>query len=152
MPKGPEDKARKDIDAMLEKAGWKVQDMNRLNLRAAQGVAVREFPLDTGHADYLLFVDQKAVGIIEAKAEGTTLGGVAEQSRKYLTGLPEEIPHVTLPLPFAYESTGVETYFRGLRDPAVRSGRCSVSTRLRPCQSGWGRRTPCVPDAKKCRL
>ncbi len=123
MPAGPEDQAREAIDAMLEAAGWQVQDLDRLNLRAAQGVAVREFPTNVGPVDYLLFVDRKAVGVLEAKPEGTTLGGVAEQSKKYSAGLPEEIPHVTLPLPFAYESTGVETYFRDLRDPAPRSRR-----------------------------
>jgi len=87
------------------------------------GVAVRYFPLKTGEADYLLFVDRKAAGALEAKAEGTTLGGVAEQSDKYLVGLPDQIPSYQSPLPFAYESTGVETYFRDLRDPEPRSRR-----------------------------
>ncbi len=91
--------------------------MNALNLGASLGVAVREFPLETGYADYLLFLGRKAVGAIEAKAEGTTLSGVAEQSGKYLVGLPPSIPHVSSPLPFAYESTGTETFFRDLRDP-----------------------------------
>jgi type I restriction enzyme R subunit len=63
------------------------------------------------------------VGVIEAKAEGTTLSGVAEQSAAYLTGLPANIPHVQLPLPFALESTGVETFFRDERDPEPRSRR-----------------------------
>jgi type I restriction enzyme R subunit len=84
---------------------------------------VREFPLITGYADYLLFVNRKAAGVIEAKHEGTTLSGVAEQSEKYLAGIPENIPHVQNPLPFAYESTGIETYFRDLRDPDPRSRR-----------------------------
>ena len=121
MPEGPEDQARKDIDAMLEKAGWQVQSMDELNLRAGQGVAVREFPTDEGPVDYLLFVDREAAGVLEAKPEGMTLGGVAEQSGKYSAGLPEDIPHVQRPLPLAYESTGVETYFRDLRDPQPRS-------------------------------
>ncbi|NLA12586.1 MAG: DEAD/DEAH box helicase family protein, partial [Firmicutes bacterium] len=97
--------------------------MGELNLGAAPGVAVREFPLTTGFADYLLFVDRKAIGAIEAKPEGTTLSGVAEQSEKYLTGVPENIPQVSKPLPFAYESTGAETFFRDTRDPAPRSRR-----------------------------
>jgi type I restriction enzyme R subunit len=113
----PEEQARETIDNLLEAAGWCVQDREALNLGAARGVAVREFPLTTGFADYLLFVDRKAVSVIEAKPEGTTLSGVAEQSAAYLTGLPANIPHVQLPLPFAYESTGVETFFRDERDP-----------------------------------
>ncbi len=88
-----------------------------MNMYAGRGIAVREFPLQTGFADYLLFVDRKAVGVIEAKAEGVTLSGVAEQAGQYSIGLPANIPHVTLPLPFLYESTGVETYFRDERDP-----------------------------------
>ena len=84
----PEQLARQQIDQQLEAAGWVVQDYKKLNLSAGVGIAVREFPLKTGYADYLLFVKRKAVGAIEAKAEGTTLGGVAEQSAKYLAGLP----------------------------------------------------------------
>ena len=101
----------KIIDPKLEAAGWILQDRNQMNLHAGRGIAVREFPLVTGYADYLLFVDRKAVGVVEAKAEGTTLGGVAEQSSTYLVGLPENIPHIQLPLPFAYESNGEEIFF-----------------------------------------
>ena len=119
----PEQQARQQIDALLAAAGWAVQDRDRVNLGAAPGVAVREFHLATGDADYLLFVDRKATGVIEAKPAGTTLSGVAEQSAKYLVGLADEVPHVELPLPFAYESTGTETYFRDERDPDPRSRR-----------------------------
>jgi type I restriction enzyme, R subunit len=84
----PKEEARQQIDKLLEAAGWKVQDYKRLNLGASLGVDVREFPLKTGEVDYLLFVDRKAVGIIEAKPEGATLGGADWQSDKYLRGLP----------------------------------------------------------------
>lgn len=120
---GAEERAREIIDRQLKLAGWVVQDMDRLNLGASAGVAVREFPLTTGFADYLLFVDRKAVGAVEAKPVGTTLSGVAEQSEKYLSGVPENIPQVQRPLPFAYESTGSETFFRDSRDPEPRSRR-----------------------------
>lgn len=113
----PEEEARKKIDQLLEAAGWEIQDIKELNLGASLGVAVREFPLKSGPADYLLFVDRKAVGVVEAKPVGTTLSGVAEQTGGYLTGVPENLPHVQEPLPFAYESTGIETFFRDLRDP-----------------------------------
>ena len=123
MPPTPESLARENIDAQLAACGWIIQDRAKLNLHAGKGVAVREFPLQTGVADYLLFVDRKAVGVIEAKAEGVTLSGVAEQAGMYSIGLPANIPHVTLPLPFLYESTGVETFFRDERDPQPRSRR-----------------------------
>ena len=104
-------------------AGWQIQDFHDLNLGVALGVVVREFPLQSGFADYLLFIDREAVGAIEAKPEGTTLSGVEEQTGGYLYGLPEEIPHFSNPLPFGYESTGTETFFVDLRDPNPRSRR-----------------------------
>jgi len=73
----PEELARINIDKQLINAGWVIQDRVQMNLYAGRGVAVREFPLQTGEADYLLFVDRKAVGVVEAKPEGTTLSGVA---------------------------------------------------------------------------
>lgn len=119
----PEEKARQKIDQMLQASGWEVQDNRQVNLGAGLGVAVREFPLKSGLADYMLFIDRKAAGVIEAKPSGTTLSGVAEQSDKYLFGLPNNLRCHQKPLPFAYESTGTETFFRDLRDPDYRSRR-----------------------------
>ncbi len=119
----PEESSRKKIDSLLELAGWKIQDYKELNLGSAIGVAVREYPLKSGFADYMLFVERHAVGVVEAKPEGTTLSGVSEQTEKYLRNFPEIIPHIGDFLPFAYESTGVETYFRDIRDPYCRSRR-----------------------------
>ena len=121
---GPEARARIEIDARLEAAGWVVQDYARANLAAARGVAVREFPLrdEHGRADYLLFVDERAVGVIEAKKRGATLTGVAWQTAKYVDGLPDHVPTaIEGPLPFVYQSTGAETRFTDLRDPDPRS-------------------------------
>jgi type I restriction enzyme, R subunit len=118
----PEEKARQKIDQLLELADWKIQNLKDLNLNISLGIAVREFPLKNGSADYLLFIDRIAIGAIEAKAEGTTLSGVSDQTDKYIAGgVPKDIPHVNEPLPFAYESTGIETFFRDLRDPDSRS-------------------------------
>lgn len=118
----PEDRAREKIDFLLQAAGWQIQQVNEINLGTSLGVAVCEFPLSTGHADYLLFVNRRPVGAVEAKPEGTTLSAVAEQSQKYVTSPAKSIPAVQgQPLPFAYESTGTETYFRDLRDPNPRS-------------------------------
>ena len=119
----PEAIARQNIDAQLIDCGWEIQNRNAMNLYASQGVAVREFPLESGFADYLLFVDRKAVGVIEAKKEGVPLTIAEGQAASYTAGLPDNIPHVKLPLPFVYESTGVETFFRDNRDPEPRSRR-----------------------------
>lgn len=120
----PEQEARQDIDKQLEAAGWTVQDYKQLNLGASLGVAIREFPLKkTGFADYLLFVDRKAVGVIEAKPYGTTLSGVELQTKKYATSVQEEgLPQIR-PLRFVYESTGLETHFADTLDPDYRSRR-----------------------------
>lgn len=119
----PEEEARKKIDQLLTNAGWIIQDRKRLNLRAGLGVAVREFSLNSGPADYLLFIDGKIAGVIEAKKFGYTLGGVAEQSTKYAMDLPKDLPRYQDRLPFVYESTGIETFFRDLDDPNTRSRR-----------------------------
>ena len=97
---------REDIDELLISCGWTVQDYKMMDLSASIGIAVREFPLLTGFADYVLFIDRKACGIIEAKRVGIPLGGVADQSIKYVGGLPENIPSYGAPLPFVYNSTG----------------------------------------------
>jgi type I restriction enzyme, R subunit len=119
----PEEEARKNIDDMLHNAGWTLQDYKNVNLGAGSGVAVREFPVKGGEADYMLFVERHAVGVVEAKPKGVTLSGVSEQTEGYLRGFPQNIPHVADVLPFAYESTGDETYFRDVRDPDARSRR-----------------------------
>lgn len=104
MPPTPEARARQHIDDLLAAAGWIVQDRREFNRTAGRGVATREFPLTTGFADYLLFVDGKASGAIEAKPEGATLTGVELQSRKYGAGLPAHVQAWQRPLPFLYES------------------------------------------------
>ena len=110
-----EQRARVLIDRQLTDAGWSVQNRSELNLFAAQGVAVREVIMAAGHgrADYLLYVDQRAVGAIEAKPEGTTLSGVEWQSAMYAEGLPPEIRLKALTtdgrLPFVFEASGSET-------------------------------------------
>jgi type I restriction enzyme R subunit len=115
----PESDARVNIDRMLEQAGWVVQNRGSVNLYAGVGVAVQEFVLESGHgtADYLLYVNQMAAGVVEAKPEGFTLTGVEAQSAKYGGELPDDLPAHQRPLPFLYQSTGVETWFTNLMDP-----------------------------------
>jgi type I restriction enzyme R subunit len=119
----PEDKAREHIDEALEKAGWKVQDYKSANLHVGRGVALRNFPLASGHgfADYLLYLDGRAAGVIEAKKEGFPLVGVEVQAVKYSEGLPPTLPAYIRPLPFLYQSTGIETRVTNGLDPEPRS-------------------------------
>lgn len=119
----PEETARETIDDLLTKAGWLLQDRSEFNRNASLGVAVREFPLPAGFCDYLLFVDGKAAGVIEAKKTGVTLSGVADQSEKYILQPPDHLARWDEFLVYHYESTGEETFFRNLRDPNPRSRR-----------------------------
>jgi type I restriction enzyme, R subunit len=67
LNQNPEQLARDNIDTALMRSGWAIQDKSKINLNTAIGVAVREYQTDIGPADYILFVDKKPVGIIEAK-------------------------------------------------------------------------------------
>jgi type I restriction enzyme R subunit len=119
----PEQQAREEIDSLLIAAGWRVFDIAQANIHAARGVALREFPLESGYgfADYLLYLDGKAAGVIEAKKQGATLTGVEAQSARYAQGLPASLPAWRRPLPFLYESTGIETHFTNGLDPEPRA-------------------------------
>ena len=64
-----------------------MQKYKEMNLSAGYGVAVCEYPLPTGDSDYLLFIDGKPLGVIEAKKAGATLGGVEGQAGKYTKGV-----------------------------------------------------------------
>jgi len=118
----PEELARENIDKLLTDCGWIIQNRRTINLSASRGIAIREALLkDRDEADYLLFVDGKAIGTVEAKPEGHTLIGVEEQSSKYRKSLLDIYPKWREPLPIAYESTGVETQFTNQLDPIPKS-------------------------------
>ncbi|HEY5301321.1 MAG TPA: DEAD/DEAH box helicase family protein [Acetobacteraceae bacterium] len=117
----PEQKARLLIDGQLRAAGWVIQDRDEMNLGASLGVAVREYPLAAGPCDYLLCVDRRACGVVEAKPEGKTLSGFAEQASGYQHRLPSHLAHWGDPLRFDYEASGSETLFSDRADPERRS-------------------------------
>lgn len=117
----PEQKSRLIIDAQLASAGWVVQDRDEMSLGAALGVAVREYPLATGPCDYLLFIDRKACGVVEAKPEGMTLSSVADQASRYQHQLPSHLAAWSDPLRFDYEASASETLFSDRADPDQRS-------------------------------
>lgn len=120
-----EAQTRRHIDEMLKEAGWIVQDEAQLNVGAGRGVVVREFTIGRKRADYVLYVDGKIIGVIEAKREGTPLTGVEWQSADYAADLPREFRMAVWrrrePLPFRYESTGIETRFTCTLDPEPKS-------------------------------
>jgi len=122
MPnQNPEQIARDLIDQQLEACGWLIQGMKHINLHVSKGVAVREYPTDAGPADYVLFVDGKPCGIIEAKREeeGQKLSMHEDQAEGYATA---KLKHLNNnPLPFVYVSTGDLTRFTDFTDPKPRA-------------------------------
>ena len=118
----PEQKARDNIDALLRQAGWVIQSAKKIDLNAGLGQAVREYQTDIGPADYVLFVDKKAIGVIEAKRveEGQRLTAHEAQTESYAAATLKWIKNKE-PLPFLYQSTGIITRFTDGRDPKPRS-------------------------------
>ncbi|MBK7110375.1 MAG: DEAD/DEAH box helicase family protein [Bacteroidetes bacterium] len=118
----PEQLARDKIDAQLIACGWTIQDKDKINLNASSGIVVRYYLTQDGkETDYVLFVDKKPVGVIEAKREeeGFRLINVEEQSKEYADSKLKYLNND--PLPFVYESTGEVTRFTDFRDPKPRS-------------------------------
>jgi hypothetical protein len=155
---GPETRARYQIDAALTAAGWFVQDRTEVNLTAGPGVAVREAPTATGPADYLLFLDGRACGVLEAKPDGTTLLGVVNQGTDYTRAAPAIYPAWANPLPFIYVSTGAETLFQDARDLLARPRRVFAPHRPETLRAMLGAgsslraRLPTLPPLDSARL
>jgi len=116
LNQNPEQLARDEIDRQLYACGWVIQDKKTFNLAANTGVAIKEFQTSVGPADYVLFVNGKPVGVIEAKRgeEGIRLTMVEDQSTEYASAKLKYINND--PLPFVYESTGEVTRFTDYRD------------------------------------
>lgn len=118
----PEQVARDRIDDRLRASGWHVQNKDELDFNAGLGIAVREYQTDIGPADYVLFADRQAVGVVEAKPDsaGVRLTTVEEQSEGYAKANLKWVENAE-PLPFLYEATGQITRFTDARDPNPRS-------------------------------
>ena len=115
----PEQATRRNIDKRLRECGWEVQNYRDFNPAASLGIAVREYPTDTGPVDYALFIDRRPVGVVEAKKDGSILSNHEEQTEDYAKSkfkwqINED------PMPFVYEATSKEVRFTDLRDPRPR--------------------------------
>ncbi|THV24480.1 DEAD/DEAH box helicase family protein [Glycomyces paridis] len=117
--------SRREIDKFLKAAGWVLQDFADLNPDAGTGVAVREFPLANGRADYVLYVNGSIVGVIEAKREGESLTAAVAQNDRYARGVHRDYSLAAWnrdePFTFRYATTGAETLFVNHLDPDPRS-------------------------------
>ena len=118
----PEEQARVVIDRKLEQSGWAIQDMRQLNLTAALGVAVREFPTSTGPVDYALFIEGRPVGVVEAKksSAGENITVVEGQSARYANSTFKWVQQ-DYKIRFAYEATDKLVRFTDYEDIKYRS-------------------------------
>jgi hypothetical protein len=135
----PEEQASESIDGMLLAARWLIQDRIDANIDAGRGVAIREFALGQGfgEADYLLFADGQAVGVIEAKKEGSTLTGFEIQTQKYSEGIPAApSPPRGGPCRSAMNPRASRPGLPTFWNSTPPAGPFSASTGLRPCPSG----------------
>lgn len=115
----PEEKARVIIDRMFEEAGWKVVDRDKYapNMTA---VAIKEgLMVGNREADYLLFLNGKAVGVLEAKRIETDINSdiVQEQTRLYTRSCPKwcQAWFPNIPLPLAYVANSRDLMFYDTR-------------------------------------
>ena len=113
----PEEKARQKIDQWFTEAGWKV--INREDYEpTCTAVAIREGLLKGNlEADYFLFINGKAVGVLEAKREDIDAlsDKVCEQAVLYAKSVPHIYQAYQKPLPFIFTSNGKELYFCDFR-------------------------------------
>lgn len=116
MNQNPEQIARDNIDKQLNACGWVIQSIKEINLNAGTGVAVKEYLTDVGPADYVLFIDGKPCGVIEAKREEEAhrINVHEDQSEGYANARLKHLKNE--PLPFVYISTGEVTRFTDFTD------------------------------------
>lgn len=117
----PEQIARDHIDKQLIACGWVIQAIKQVNLNAGIGVAVKEYLTDVGPADYVLFIDGKPCGVIEAKREEEAhrINVHEDQTEGYAKAKLKHLKNE--PLPYVYLSTGELTKFIDFTDPKPRS-------------------------------
>ena len=117
----PEQIARDNIDKQLTACGWIIQDIKHINLHCGIGIAVKEYLTDVGPADYVLFIEGKPCGVIEAKREdeGYRIETHENQTEGYATAKLKHLKNE--PLPFVYISTGEITRSTDFTDPKPRA-------------------------------
>jgi type I restriction enzyme R subunit len=117
----PEDEARKKIDQQLRDAGWVIYSYPYFDPSAGTGVAVREYPTEQGPADYLLMVDEKPVGILEAKSaeKGDKLMAAEGQAEGYARARLHYTTRQDV-LPYVYVTNGEVIRFSNLQDSKPR--------------------------------
>lgn len=113
----PEQLARQKIDGQLRDAGWDV--VSRDDYQPGAAVAVREVPMQCNkRCDYVLYIDSKAIAVLEAKEESNELGIEAAKQAEAYAGTPQEWYGVWHegPIPLVYLANGRKICFRNLHN------------------------------------
>lgn len=111
----PEEKARIKIDKQLTDAGWDI--VARDEYIPFNASAVKEALMQGNkESDYLLFVDDKAIAVVEAKAEDSSLGDIVAQQAEWYSKNPQGWVGLWFPnqIPFVYLANGNKIYFKNM--------------------------------------
>lgn len=116
----PEELAREKIDEMLRRAGWDIVKRDEYSERFNACAIEEALMVGNKEADYLLVLDGKAIGVLEAKRKESSLGNkVSEQVATYSAKLPNWTQAWMKPLPFLFKSNGDDLLFCDQRDVAT---------------------------------
>ena len=114
----PEERAREKIDRQLKKAGWEIVSREEYTPHSASAVKEGLMQGNT-ESDYLLFVDDKAIAVVEAKREENPLAeDVQSQAEGYATH-PQNWYGLWYDglIPLVYLANGSKIYFKNLLSP-----------------------------------
>lgn len=114
----PEEKARVKIDKQLISAGWDIVSRDEYVPRSASAVKEALMQGNT-ESDYLLFVDDKAIAVVEAKREENPLGEDVQQQAEDYACNPQDWYGLWFPnqIPLVYLANGKKIYFKNMLKP-----------------------------------
>ena len=114
----PEELARIKIDKQLNTAGWNIIARNEYLPNST--VAVKEALMKGNtESDYLLFVDGKAIAVIEAKKEANNLGADVAAQAEFYSANPQNWYALWIKgmIPLVYLANGNKIYFKNMLIP-----------------------------------
>ena len=111
----PEEKARIKIDKQLNNAGWDI--VSRQDYVPNYAMAIKEALMQGGNeSDYLLFIDNKAIAVVEAKREENDLKDEVELQAENYAVTPEKWYGTWFDnlIPLVYLANGKKILFKNL--------------------------------------
>ena len=114
----PEEKARMKIDRQLTNAGWDIVSRDEYVPRSASAVKEALMQGNT-ESDYLLFVDDKAIAVVEAKREENPLADDVQNQAEFYACNPQSWYGLwySNQIPLVYLANGNKIYFKNMLQP-----------------------------------